>query len=187
MLDSFVNEFSQLVARQPVNKEDVRAVETWLRNRDAIDDEEAAYIECKDDLIPLHPKNRSWFRKVLENTLLLRTACMKKYFCRRPSDYEVIRDYQTVWQDDKMMEGLSSGVIGFVGLIMLIAPLWWLNYVSNPAIQLGIITGFIVLFFVIISIATTARIFETLAAAAAYSAVLMVFMQIGPGRSAQAS
>lgn len=43
---------------------------------------------------------------------------------------------------------------------------------------MGIITGFIVIFYLLVVVATTAKLFESLAAVAAYSAVLMVFMQI---------
>jgi preprotein translocase subunit SecD len=58
-----------------------------------------------------------------------------------------------------------------------VGPLWILAEVSNPMHRLGIITGFIALFFVLVKVATRARIFDALAAAAAYSAVLMVFLQ----------
>jgi hypothetical protein len=62
---------------------------------------------------------------------------------------------------------------------MLIGPLWILDEVQEPERQLGVITGFIALFFVLVAVATNAKIFESLAAAAAYSAVLMVFLQMG--------
>jgi hypothetical protein len=83
----------------------------------------------------------------------------------------------TTWPNDKRVEKLSSGVISFAGLAMLIGPLWILAYVHHTAIRLGVISGFIVVFFVVVAVATTARVFETLAAAAAYSAVLMMFLQ----------
>lgn len=62
---------------------------------------------------------------------------------------------------------------------MLIAPLWILEAVHDPTNQLAIITGFIALFFFVVKVATNAKVFESLAAAAAYSAVLMVFLQLG--------
>ena len=69
------------------------------------------------------------------------------------------------------------------GLAMLIGPLWWLQQItadeSNLQSRLGIITGFIVCFAGILSIVTVAKPFDVLAATAAYSAVLMVFMQLG--------
>jgi hypothetical protein len=80
------------------------------------------------------------------------------------------------WPNDKRVEKLSSGFISLAGLAMLIGPLWILAYVHHTAIRLGVISGFIVVF-VAVAVATTARVFETLAAAAAYSAVLMMFLQ----------
>ena len=64
---------------------------------------------------------------------------------------------------------------------MLVGPLWWLQHLSaqdNMEYRLAVITGFLVLFTILLSILTVARPFEVLAATAAYAAVLMVFMQI---------
>jgi hypothetical protein len=141
----------------------------------AIDDIEANYIRRDDDLVPVQPKTRSWFRKRLESTFLLNTPMMRPIFGREPADYHIISDDRTVWQDDKKIEMFSSLMTGFVGLIMLIGPLWILLYVTKPHPRLGVITGFIVLFYAVVAIATTARPWESLAATAAYSAVLMVF------------
>lgn len=64
-----------------------------------------------------------------------------------------------------------------LGLVMLYGPMWWLNYVFDDAKRLAIITVFVFLFTVALSLIGSGRPFETLAAAAAYAAVLMVFMQ----------
>jgi hypothetical protein len=115
-------------------------------------------------------------------------------------DYETIKDKivtkdgrviwpngRTTWQNDKRVDVVSSGTIAIVGLGMLIVPIWVLNtidlyYSSDPNLsnmRLGIISGFIVVFFVLVGVATTAKVFDALAATAAYSAVLMVFLQFG--------
>lgn len=161
----------------------MKAVRKWLANHKyAIDDLEAAYIneEHDDDLIPVHPKPRSWFRKVLEKTPILRHRPLRRFLTREPCD-PLIRKKEggkTVWHYDKRVEWLSAVVIGMVGLGMLIGPIWALYEVEPSNKRLGIITGFIVAFYVLVVIATTAKLFESLAAVAAYSAVLMVFMQI---------
>jgi hypothetical protein len=49
---------------------------------------------------------------------------------------------------------------------MLVTPLWWLMFVESKIKQLGVITGFIVLFLVLISSVTVAKPFETLAGTA---------------------
>ena len=68
-----------------------------------------------------------------------------------------------------------------LGVAMLVGPLWWLQYLSaknNTEHRLAVITGFLVVFTILLSILTVARPFEVLAATAAYAAVLMVFMHI---------
>lgn len=64
------------------------------------------------------------------------------------------------------MEKFCTIIITSVGLFMLITPLWWLIFVENKIKQLGIITGFIVLFMFLISSVTVAKPFETLAGTA---------------------
>lgn len=65
-----------------------------------------------------------------------------------------------------------------MGLVMLLAPMWWLEYASDGDTRLKIITGFLCVFICLMSTATVNRPFEVVAATAAYAAVLMVFMQI---------
>ncbi|KAI9770037.1 MAG: hypothetical protein M1839_003301 [Geoglossum umbratile] len=175
--NKFINGYAQLVSRPPLNPIDVGLVRQWFNESRpaAIDDVEANYIRYDDDLVPVQPKTRSWFRKRLESTYLLNTPMMRPIFGREPPDYRIISDDRTVWQDDKRIEMFSSLMTGFVGLSMLIGPLWVLAYVTKPHTRLGIITGFIVLFYAAVAVATTARPWESLAATAAYSAVLMVF------------
>lgn len=67
---------------------------------------------------------------------------------------------------------------------MLIAPLWLLQHLSSEKndlkTRLIVITAFMVAFTIMIIVVTVAKPYETLAATAAYGAVLMVFMQLGP-------
>lgn len=145
----------------------------------AIEHNESQFIARKDDLIAVQPKRKSRFRHFLESTPLLRIPVIRNVFDREPDDFNIIKDSETIWHNDKKVERFSSVVVAIVGLAMLTGPLWILEYVNGAAIRLGVITGFIAVFFVLVSVATTARIFDALVAAAAYSAVLMVFLQIG--------
>jgi hypothetical protein len=81
--------------------------------------------------------------------------------------------------NDGPLEKCSAVFIAIIGLAMLVGPLWILNTVQSTNAQLGVITGFIAVFFILVAVATNAKILESLAAAAAYSAVLMVFLQMG--------
>lgn len=114
------------------------------------------------------PFEKSWFRRVLEWTFVLRLPV----FRRERSD-------GVIFSNNRRLESLSTTVVAIFGLAMLIAPLWILEAVHDPTSQLAIITGFIALFFFVVKVATNAKVFESLAAAAAYSAVLMVFLQLG--------
>jgi hypothetical protein len=87
--------------------------------------------------------------------------------------------YRSDARDDR-----SVGVTVMVlGLAMLIAPLWVLAYTEVMWKRLGVMTGFIVLFLGRVAFTTIAKPFKSLAAAAAYPAVLVVFLQIGVGES----
>lgn len=209
--NAFVNGYAQLANRIPVKAEDVTILRTWFANHpEAIDPPESAYI-CHTpftDLIAVQPKDRPWFRRLLESTFANRLSIFQREpfqchsekvtddaasidlehgdTCANPSacDYHIIKEYKEVeqdltWQHDKRLERFSKTVIAVVGLGMLIGPIWWLDYVSVVEKRLGIITGFITLFFVLLTVATNAHIFESLAATAAYGAVLMVFLQMG--------
>ena len=83
-----------------------------------------------------------------------------------------------MYSDNEILERLTTAMIILVGLVMLLAPMWWLENVSSSRKRLGVITGFICVFMVMMTTATINRPFEVVAATAAYSAVLMVFMQI---------
>ncbi|CZR68524.1 uncharacterized protein PAC_18423 [Phialocephala subalpina] len=197
--NEFINEYSQLMSRPGTRSEDIDNVRNWLGmdqldpEKQAINKDEAAFINRRHDLIPVLPKKLSWFRKVLERSLILRIPLLRTCFerkCKDIEDYKDIRGIKpgetgalkpTIWQNDKRVDYCSSSVIAVVGLGMLIAPLWILEQINHdrPSARLGAITGFIVVFFLLVAVATTARVFDALAATAAYSAVLMVFIQLG--------
>jgi ABC-type dipeptide/oligopeptide/nickel transport system permease subunit len=71
------------------------------------------------------------------------------------------------YTSDNRIERFVTVVVLLAGLIMLIAPLWILNAVQGTQQKLGVITMFIVVFLGMVSWATGARIFESLAATAA--------------------
>ncbi len=89
----------------------------------------------------------------------------------------------TVYNRDSLVHKFVTCLIMLFGLGMLIGPLWWLQHLSaeqpNLRARLEVITGFLIVFTILLSILTVARPFEVLAATPAYGAVLMVFMQLG--------
>ena len=85
------------------------------------------------------------------------------------------------------MDKFVTCIIIALGLGMLIGPLWLLQHFttgqSDLHLRLTIITVFLVAFTLLLTLITVAKPFETLAATAAYGAVLMVFMQLNGGGS----
>lgn len=176
--------------RAPIHRDDLATVKKWIweQNPKAIHPEEAAFINCDEDLIGIQPKSRSWLRNILEATSVLRVPGVRRFFERSPRDRDLIKEATatqdekegTRWPNDKRVEGFSTLVIALIGLGMLVGPLWWLAFVNGLLHRLSIITGFIAVFFILVEVATDAGVFNALAAAAAYSAVLMVFLQVIP-------
>jgi small-conductance mechanosensitive channel len=72
------------------------------------------------------------------------------------------------YERNESINGFVTMVVCLIGLIMLIAPLWILNYVTRFIARLVIITAFVVVFLCLIQSVTIAKPFETLAATAAY-------------------
>lgn len=79
-------------------------------------------------------------------------------------DEEDFEKETTVYNRVSMLNKLITCVTISAGLCMLIGPLWWLQQLSahqpNSKAGLGIITGFLILFTVSLSILTVAQPFE---------------------------
>ena len=88
-----------------------------------------------------------------------------------------------VYRQHARLESFTIWATIVLGLAMLIGPLWILQHISASELglklRLVVITVFLILFTLLLSIIIVARPFEVLAATAAYGAVLMVFLQLG--------
>ena len=68
----------------------------------------------------------------------------------------------------KSMEAFSDSLVIIGGLLMLFAPMWWLNWVRDDSKRLAIITSFVSMFAIGLRVVSdAARPFEVLAATAA--------------------
>jgi hypothetical protein len=166
-------------------------VRDWLRNLrpTAIDVKESEYIDHDDDLVSIHPKSKSPGRNFLESVAFggrfnpRGIPWLRRWFSRdAPKNVVSLGNEGTVWPNDQRLEWVSSVVISVVGLAMLIGPIWALAYLKPMIHRLAVISSFIVVFFVVLAV-TRSRLYEALAATAAYSAVLVVFLQTGVGGS----
>lgn len=177
--NEYLINYSNIRSRPQADEHAISNVNNWLLDccRDAIFPEESKYITKEDDLIRVVHEKRTPLRKIVgKYSSITQNMFMKKI------DTDDIKGYDpeaTAYWDDKKVESCARSVIITTGLVMLIAPQWWLLFVQDRRIQLGIITGFIIIFLVLVATVTGARPFESLAATAAYAAVLTVFMQVG--------
>lgn len=182
-----MNSYAAVVSRGTCKPNDVNKVRNWLRNvrPTAIDSKECEYIDHDDDLIPVHPKFKSPGRDFLERVAFggrfykRGIPWLRRWFSKKaPKNVVSLDNENTFWPNDQRMETVSSIVISVAGLAMLIGPIWALAYIKPITQRLAVISCFIVVFFVVVVITIT-RLYEALAATAAYSAVLVVFLQTG--------
>lgn len=127
------------------------------------------------DLISISSRTLPPLGRWLESWQSLR---LSKWFSAVLIEGKHVKSESTTYFSDSRFEKLTNRSIILGGLIMLLTPLWLLEYYSGSKRRLGIITTFVVVFMLIMSTATINRPFEVVASSAAYAAVLMVFMQI---------
>jgi len=155
-----------------------------LANRGPIADKEAEFINQEGDLVSLVPKDKVPLRRYLDQ---------KEWFMKLPffREKENNRHYSdahspdtTHYQNDFRVNGFIGALSLIVGLAFVIGPiwgLWWLDALRTETRNMILITAFIVAFTFLLWSIMVSRPFETLGAAAAYAAVLMVFMQLSTG------
>ncbi|KAF1851126.1 uncharacterized protein K460DRAFT_412737 [Cucurbitaria berberidis CBS 394.84] len=168
---------STLRARPHVPKRNITSIANWFYNtQNAIWKDEAAYIKQENDLIQLVPKTATPLRHFLEKSTHFR---LSKLWKKDPPPLPVHSTHPETlhYSSDARIDNFIGITITALGMGMLIAPLWALAYVGGMKKRLCIVTGFIVLFLGLLAFTTVAKPFESLAAAAAYSAVLAVFLQ----------
>ncbi|KAF1952759.1 hypothetical protein CC80DRAFT_596370 [Byssothecium circinans] len=175
----YIDAFSKLRARPLAEPRKINNVKKWLK-RKTIASEETAFIEHTHDLITINHRVLSPLNRFLESFTRLHAS--RLFRTRPPPTLPLHRSpassHATIYSSNARFEIFSKATIVVSGLVMLPAPMWWLEYVSGSEARLKIITGFVVVFIGVMSLAVVGRPFEVVAATAAYAAVLMVFMQI---------
>ncbi|KAL3450473.1 hypothetical protein BJX65DRAFT_305313 [Aspergillus insuetus] len=146
--------------------------------------EERKYID-KDDLFTLIPKDRSPLRRLFKRSSRFRFF---RLWQKKPTVSDLpLYILHVHYSSDKRIDHFVMFTTVVIGLAMLIAPIWILAFTEPIVLKLTIITIFILLFLSLVSLGTNAKPYESLAAKAAYSAILMVFLQLGGSGIAQGS
>jgi len=140
-------------------------MQTWMKNNPcAIAEAEASFVNHEGDLMRVVPKEKTPLGAFLETSRLLRLA---SFFQERYLPDTHLNTTGTHYSSDEKLEQFTNWIIVTFGLIMLFAPMWWLNCIETDAQKLGVITGFIALFVLLLQGATSNRSFEVLAGTAA--------------------
>lgn len=158
---------SQIRARPQVPKRDVCSIDNWFHNNgNAILEAEMQYTKHPSDLFSLVPASKTPLRLFFERSRHFRMLSFWKSK-RIESDDTIIKNDYIHYRSDQKIDRFIAIFITFLGIIMLIAPLWVLAFLDGLVRRLSVISSFIVLFVVLLSFTTVARPFESLAAAAA--------------------
>ncbi|KAI0440058.1 hypothetical protein F4803DRAFT_528873 [Xylaria telfairii] len=180
--DEAVIRYSQMRGLFPASKENVSNIKAWLHNNNgAIMEAETQFIHNCDELISVcAPKStvRQWF----ENQVVLRAHPKLRFFGMKAHQRSPLNPHEEITTytfSDKAVEIFGSLMVFAAASAMLIAPLWILPSLGTLEQKLGVITVFILLCLGFLSLTTLGRPFERLAATAGYSAVLVVFLQLG--------
>ncbi|KAN0089943.1 hypothetical protein V8E51_018522 [Hyaloscypha variabilis] len=154
---------------QPATGAQVQNVRNWFHNNvNAVSIEEQDYIQHKNDLFSLSRNYKTQVQRLFEAIHFLHF--LRRIFRKKYSD-------ETRFGGDHAVRWFADTVVICLGLIMLYAPMWWLEWVQEGTTQLAIITCFVFVFAIALRAISDGKPFEVLAATAAYAAVLMVFMQ----------
>lgn len=146
---------------------DVKSINNWHFNHDygAIDKDEQQYLEHTDDLICVVQKEKTPLRKVIDNSLRLRTLPLWRYKNDIPvPEYDA---GNVSYYKDERMDKFASLIIVSVGVIMLITPIWILQSLADLNMKLVVITIFVFVFLLILSYFMATKPFEALGATAA--------------------
>ncbi|TVY33883.1 hypothetical protein LOCC1_G008063, partial [Lachnellula occidentalis] len=176
--NTFMIQQARLKVYPQAYKPDVKSLRAWHANHGSVTimTDEQDYLTHDSDLFCVAPKQKTPLRRFLDRSMAFRILPVwRKEEPGLPSyDKDLILSIS-----DKRIDRFITFLILGIGTAMLIAPIWILEVMTRPIRKLVVITVFIVAFLAMLSAVTMAKPFETLAATAAYSAVLMVFLQLG--------
>jgi hypothetical protein len=170
---------SALRTHPEVPERNRESIQYWFYNsQNAILQEETAYVDKSHDLVQLVPEPTTPLCRILEKSTAFR---LSKLLAKKPPDFpmHVAHMNNTYYTSGARIDAFIGLIITASGTMMLIAPLWILEAMSSPTRRLAVTTVFIVLFLALVPFTMPTNPLGSLATAAAYSAVLVVFLQIG--------
>jgi len=163
MLDEYITSYSGLKTKPTAQGHQIENVKAWFHNRPlAIATEEQEFINKSSDVIAVVSSPKTPLRFFLERWQPLVTSRLfrAKHRDGNPSQ-------TTYYHSNRGLDAFTTFVIVTTGLLLLLVPMWVLQFVENSIRRLGVITGVVLLFTALLASATIAKPFEVLAATAA--------------------
>lgn len=149
-------------------KRDIKSLRSWHFNHQdlAIAKEEQKYLDEDNaaDLICVTQKDKTPLRRVIDDSLRLRTMRLWKLPKMNVPEYDA---GDVSYYSGERMDRFASAVIIVTGMALLIVPLWILQAVGSFGLKLGVITVFVSIFLLILSLTMVSKPFEALGATAA--------------------
>jgi hypothetical protein len=162
---------------------DFKSVHNFITGNQPVIRKEQTWIQCKEDLVTLRPgRERALLDAAIEYALKWANCWAIKYvFCSKETKEKT--DGIGVYYTRTRIEGLAISIITIMILVLLVVPIYILfhlvdgNYTSRTySICIGVLLISTLAFSAVLSLFTRARRHEILGAAAAYCAVLVVFI-----------
>ncbi|OCK77315.1 hypothetical protein K432DRAFT_304509, partial [Lepidopterella palustris CBS 459.81] len=166
---------------------DYKSVANYVRNKEPVVEEERQWIYLKEDMITLRAGRE---HALLDDGI---ERLFRLFHCRAIKETQMKSHGEEVYYTRSRIDFLVNGIITVMILVLLVVPVYILYHLINDvdtsrayAICIGVLLVFTLAFSAVLSLFTRAKRHEILAAAAAYCAVLVVFLgNVGPqsGRS----
>jgi hypothetical protein len=180
---TLMNAAQQLVAANRPAGFEYKSVANYMRINHPLQDDEQAWVHCKEDLITLRPgREHAWLDYGVEHVLkALNCTPIEYLFCSPETKQK--GDGKGVYYTRSRINVLVISIITMMILVLLVVPVYILYHLVNTketartdGICLGTLLVFTLAFSAVLSLFTKARRHEILGAAAGYCAVLVVFL-----------
>lgn len=129
----------------------------------AVAKEEQEFVRKAGDVVALVARVKSPLRLLLEKFSSVLTCSL----FREGQRMDQIQSPTTSCYSNAKFDAFVTALLIFSGILLLLGPMWTLQYMTNNTNRLGVITTFILLFTSLLASATVAKPFEVLAATAA--------------------
>lgn len=134
----------------------------FYNNEDAINRSETDFITHESDLFSVVPISKSPLRNFLERWQWFRLLRI----WRQRTEISTSKEENIHYISDKRIDNFIALLNTVLGVMMLIVPLWILAFLESLVQKLSVISAFIVLFLISVSLVTVAKTYESLAATA---------------------